>query len=233
MTECILETDSYIAVYKPAGMPVETKSFGKRNLESEVLRLIGGRRPGERPYLAVINRLDQPVEGIVLFAKTQKAAACLSGELQSHRMGKEYLAVVRSRKKPAGQGTLTDELRRDGRTNMTSVVPAGTPGGRKAVLEYHILEDGGNGTYLAGIRLLTGRHHQIRVQMAHAGMPVAGDRKYGTDVPDKAGKQLVFPALCAAGLTFEDPDTKETVKITVKPRNPAFLAFSNIEGILK
>nr|WP_051527011.1 RNA pseudouridine synthase [[Eubacterium] cellulosolvens] len=230
------ETDSYIAVYKPAGMAVESRALGRRTLENEMMKYLASKNPGRQPYVAVINRLDQPVEGIVLAAKTQKAAAKLSEQLQAHRIRKHYLAVVRMTEKTAEQLStakeqnkeilLTDYLLKDGKTNTTAVVAKGTAGCRRAELVYRVREMPGDGRCLLGINLLTGRHHQIRVQLANAGLPIVGDRKYGEAVPEgegaSRGKTL---ALCASELVFSDPDNGNEIAIGIIPEGEEFSSF--------
>ena len=242
----IQESRSWIAVYKPAGLAVQTGRIGETDLESELRKyLAGGRHAEEKnrreqpPYLAVIHRLDQPGEGIVLFAKNPRAAASLSSQLQQHIIRKEYLACVHAARdaqisaghaEDAGAGGrpeqqtcwygLCDWLIRDGKTNLSRVTAAGTKGAKKAELEYRILSESDD-TAVLEIRLHTGRHHQIRVQLAHAGMPIIGDRKYG-DGFMPAGCHFAassFPALCAWHLSFTDPDSGKNVTLKVKPEN--------------
>ena len=181
----------------------------------------------------MINRLDQPVEGIVLFALNAKAAANLSKQLQDGTMRKEYLAVVRkaaprNREEAAEYCRLTDWLLKDGRTNTSRVVQAGAPGAKKAELEYRILREE-NGFALLDIHLLTGRHHQIRVQLSHAGMPIAGDRKYGGEQAGTA--EFRFPALCAYRLTFRDPSGRAECVLSLDETDTriAFLSGSLLQ----
>lgn len=232
--QIIRETSSWIAVHKPAGLAVQTRRIGEQDLTSLLLNYLqhaslqAGKtvEDAKAPYLAVIHRLDQPVEGIVLFAKTPSAAAALSAQLQNHQMKKEYLACVQvlPGKEAAGitpqssggssWHTLTDFLRKDGRTNTSQVAAPGTPSAKKAVLDYQVLSASGE-TAVLRIRLHTGRHHQIRVQLAHAGMPILGDRKYGRKsqeaYPENGAGPDRFPALCACRLSFTDPDTRTPV----------------------
>ena len=236
----IKETRSWIAVHKPAGIAVQTRKVGMTDLESELLKLQksrmsetqqAGKATGNAavPYLAVIHRLDQPVEGIVLFAKNAAAAASLSGQMQQQHMTKEYLACVhRTGALGSEDGgdewhVLEDYLVKDGRTNCSRVVSPGTSGARKAVLEYRVMEISGD-TALLAVRLHTGRHHQIRVQLSHAGLPIVGDRKYGRG-SEGAGSasggdhdcEDSFPALCAHRLTFRDPDTGRKTELKTVP----------------
>ena len=234
--DIVRETKSWIAVHKPAGIAVQTKRIGQTDLESELLKMLKNRQ-GDRltekpeddaavPYLAIIHRLDQPVEGIVLFAKNTAAAASLSRQMQEQQMTKEYLACVHwngSHPDPEAADkwhVLEDYLVKDGRTNISKTAAAGTPGARKAKLEYRIMETSDD-TAILSVRLHTGRHHQIRVQLAHAGFPVVGDRKYGREegknIRKRTDKEDQAPALCAYRLVFRDPDSGRTTELKVTP----------------
>ena len=365
MIRILRETENYIAVRKPAGMATQSGKLGQMDLVNELLnelavrqrkerRIQGKTRPSRAPYLAVINRLDQPVEGIVLFAKNPKAAAKLSEMLRNHEIRKEYLAVVYLTKEsgssgridmageagtgdrsspagdivmdegmdPAGEaGTgdricpvgdigiddgigpldgkwhqLSDFMLFDGRSNRSEIVGEGVPGAQRAVLKYRILKIsvatqagtnrgqeldcgrsmasrsgdshgqerafGKNGTDHAGddpgtrkgapespadvyesgtkkalleIDLGTGRHHQIRLQLSHAGMPIVGDRKYGVEscrevkhTKKRWGEHGNFPALCAFRLIFTDPWSKARTEIRALPEGENFKCFGEI-----
>lgn len=210
----ILYEDEEVAVLrKPAGLAVESA----RITEPDLIHLIRTDRlsRGEKPEAYLVHRLDQPVEGIIVTALTKRAAANLSEQIRNGSMKKTYLAAVsrpdaafRPDEADAAEEkayTLTDYLLRDPRTNMSRVVPAGTPGAKKAVLNYRFAEDG-----VLSIRLLTGRHHQIRAQLAHAGMPIRGDRKYG-------GENAPRLMLCAAGLVFRHPKDGRVMTFEVTP----------------
>ena len=228
--EIIAETDSFLLVYKPAGLPVETRSVLQRSLLQALKTgqgYAGADGTRRRNDLSVINRLDQVVEGLVLLAKTKKAAAILSKQMQAHQMEKEYLAVVDGT--PASDSMeLCDHLLRDGRTNMSRVVPSGTKGAKAARLQLTCLEKRGEKSLLR-IRLDTGRHHQIRVQLAHVGLPVCGDRKYHPSfgVPAAGSRTdemqpVSFPALCACALAFSDPETGERLRFEIEPKGALF-----------
>ena len=346
-------------------MATQSGRLGQMDLMNELLnelaarqrkerRIQGKTRPSRAPYLAVINRLDQPVEGIVLFAKNPKAAAKLSEMLRNHEIRKEYLAVVYLTKEsgsvgridmagevgtddrtcpagdivmdegmdPAGEdGTgdrtcptgdigiddgigpldgkwhqLSDFMHSDGRSNRSEIVGEGVPGAQRAVLKYRILKisgatqagtnrgqeldcgrsmasrsgdshgqerfSGKKGTDRAGdnsgkeqqapeipadvyesgtkkalleIDLGTGRHHQIRLQLSHAGMPIVGDRKYGVEsfrevehTKKRWGEHGNFPALCAFRLIFTDPWSKVRTEIRALPEGENFKSFGEI-----
>ena len=238
----LFEDPDIIVCFKRAGIAVESAKLGNTDLVSALKVYLREKNPeGGVPYLGVVHRLDQPVQGLIVFAKTPSAAADLSRQAAGREMKKVYRALVyvRDGARTPDRGRLEDMLVRDGRTNMSRVVQGKVPGARKAVLEYELLErrtlingaaagedsgepaqetvaaghgemaqEPGAAGYgemaLAQITLLTGRHHQIRVQMAHAGMPLAGDRKYGTGADD--GRK--YPALCAFHLEFDHPSGK-------------------------
>lgn len=214
--ETVAETPAFVLIYKPAGIAVESRDISAPDVYHMLLKKYG--------ELYIINRLDQPVEGLVLFAKNRKSAAALSAALQDGRIKKEYLAVVSGMPEPS-HGVLENMLAKDGKSNTSRVVPKGTSGAKPAHLEYKTLsgkEFGGKRFSLVAILLGTGRHHQIRVQFAHLGAPVAGDRKYGRAFAADEGR---FPALCAYRLTFGDPDTGEEHTFEVLPKGRLFEIF--------
>ncbi len=219
----IYEDEDIILVHKPGGIPVQTSRLGQKDMVS-ILKNYRARKK-EDPYIAVINRLDQPVEGVLLFAKTKEAAARLSSQSKERSMDKHYRAVVYNQTgKPLAEGmtgTLTDYLLKDGKTNISKVVKEGTKDAKKAVLHYKVLRTKENFAELF-IKLETGRHHQIRVQMAHAKLPLLGDRKYGLiDAPvlQGAGKNVV---LCSVKIGFCHPKTGKKMEFEIEPENETF-----------
>lgn len=219
----IFEDRELLVCHKPAGLAVQNARIGTMDMESMVKNYLASNQPEKIPYVAVVHRLDQPVEGILVFAKTPKAAKELSAQISSGKMKKEYLAVT-YKKVEHTEGILEDYLKKDGRSNASSVVKNGTPGGKKARLQYRLVDkcsdENGKEKFLVRILLDTGRHHQIRVQMAHAGMPLAGDRKYGDG--ENGGR---FPGLCSAALTFTAPSSKKAMHFQVKPEGEVFRGF--------
>ena len=181
----ILYEDTQILVcVKPAGVATQSKRIGFPDMVSLLKNHISmtSGKSGE-PYLAVIHRLDQPVEGVIVFAKTSAAAANINRQMTTDGLGKIYLAVT-DRKVMDKEKKLIDYLYRDGRKNMSFATEKKTPGAKKAVLSYKLLEEISDNCTVSGYRSLvriqleTGRHHQIRVQMSHTGLPLIGDRKY-------------------------------------------------------
>ena len=199
----LYEDRSLIAVYKEPGLAVQTVT--EKDLESILLTYLAGEKRGSgRPELYVIHRIDQPVDGIVLFAKNKKAAADLTRQLTDGSMKKIYRAEVAGTI-PSESGILEDFLVKDGRRNMSSVVqdPKSNPGAKRAKLLYRKI-----GENSLEIELFTGRHHQIRVQLAHAGMPIVGDRKYGGPPAERL-------MLTAYRLNFINPDNRKFMEIII------------------
>lgn len=214
--EIIYEDNSIIVCIKPAGVPVQTSRPGTPDLVSALKNYRA--KNHQEPYIGLVHRLDQPVRGIMVFAKTKSAAASLSKQVSSRQITKEYLAVIcqtpgpvpgeqntdQAHRLPAS-GELRDYLLRDGKTNTSRVVPEGTPGAKEALLSYEILQTcPETGRSLVRVILHTGRHHQIRVQFAHAGFPLYADTKYGQPLP---GGAYCPVALCSFRIGFTHPET--------------------------
>lgn len=214
----IYEDAELLVCEKPAGFPVQSRKIGQKDCVSVLKTYLYKKdeKQGE-PYLGLIHRLDQPVEGLMVFAKTKSAAGNLSAQLSGNGFVKEYRAVVCG-KLSLKSGNLTDYLRKDGKLNCSHVVEKNVPGAKRAELEYRVLEEKEKYSLVA-IRLITGRHHQIRVQMAYAGCPLYGDRKYGA--PD-AGSASESIGLCAAKLSFLHPKTKKKMEFSLEPTGLCF-----------
>ncbi|MBP5494231.1 MAG: RluA family pseudouridine synthase [Lachnospiraceae bacterium] len=175
--DIVYKDSDIIVVNKAAGVPVQTKSITQKDLESEIKKILVSEGI-KNPYLAVINRLDQPVSGLVLFALNKNAAAKLSDDLVKGRIDKFYKAEIFGEFEQK-EGILEDMLYKDAKANVSYVTDEKSPHfkeSKKAVLEYKEVSPGS-----LEIKLITGRHHQIRVQLAHAGHPLLGDTKYGSD----------------------------------------------------
>ena len=212
----IYEDEQILVVKKDAGIPVEAGRMRIMDLQGLIKNELYRRnRKGGEPYLGLIHRLDQPVEGVMVFAKTPFAAGSLSEQVRDGRMKKHYLARVCG-KPEADSGTLVDYLLKDGRTNTSSVVNPGEKDAKRSELNYKVLKRNDE-TTLVEVELLTGRHHQIRVQMANAGWPLYGDTKYNPQFQETS--EYVQTALCAYKLSFVHPKNKKVMEFMIEPDN--------------
>lgn len=167
-------------------------------------------KPGN-VFVGVVHRIDRPVSGVVLFARTSKGASRLSEQFRTHQIAKSYLTLVEGNV-ASPNGELVDYLQKDHERNVVRVTHDARHG-QECVLSYKRLNRFGRFTLLE-IRPMTGRSHQIRVQLSSRGWPIVGDRKYGSKTSVKG-----FIALHAASLTFLHPTTKE--EITVESSIPS------------
>ena len=208
----ILHEDNHILVaVKPQNLPTQADSSGDADFLSLLKDYLKQKydKPGN-VFLGLVHRLDRPTGGVMVFAKTSKAAERLCQAIREGDFEKEYLAVtVGCPKEPKAQ--LTHYLKKNPLTNVVSVVPSATEGAKRADLVYEVLETKGRVSLLK-VRLLSGRSHQIRVQMAHIGCPVFGDVKYKGDIA--RGYPL---ALWAEKLAFTHPVTKERMVFLAYP----------------
>lgn len=241
----LYEDKDIIVCHKPAGIATQTARVGQQDMVSEIARYLadqekrylsttGNKTSGRSPYVGVIHRLDQPVEGILVFARNQAAAAGLSRQITEERMEKDYYALVCGQDIPV-RGELVNYLLKDGRTNLSRVVSAESKGAKEARLRFWTLrcqqmelaEGKACSVALVRIRLQTGRHHQIRVQMAAAGYSLLGDRKYADEtaiyVSERMGIREI--ALCAGRLAFMHPVTGERKVFCVLPEGKGFSDF--------
>lgn len=230
MPDILYEDSELLVVRKPAGVESQRGKSFAMDLESRLRGYLASSSGKDLPYLAVVHRLDRPVAGVMVYARSKRAAAHLSSQLRQEMFSKVYEAVVCA-KPSACEGRLEDWLVSDGRTGMTAVVQKPSAGAfgksgrqeaKKAILTWQELSreellasqvlqpfleqipKGQERTCLR-IRLETGRHHQIRAQLSHAGMPIAGDTRYGGEAA--AGPVRGAIALCAAELSFRHPVT--------------------------
>jgi 23S rRNA pseudouridine1911/1915/1917 synthase len=172
----LFEDNHLLVLYKPAGLRMQRDASGKPNLIDLAKAWVKARhaKPG-RVFIGMVQRLDAPVAGVVVLARTSKAASRLSEQIRRGSVQKTYLAVVQG-SPPRPDGRLENGLVRQGR--LSRVAPLNQPGSQAARLAYRLLEQSGQNSLLE-VALETGRRHQIRAQLAHLGCPILGDRAYG------------------------------------------------------
>ena len=216
----LFEDNHLVVVVKPANMLVQGDNTGDADVLSWLKAYIKEKynKPGEA-FVGLVHRMDRPVGGLLVFARTSKAAARLSEQVRSHEMRREYVCVVRG--ETPDDFTLRDWLKKDEKNNRVAVLPEYLKmQGKEAVLHGHTVESR-NGLSLCAIRLETGRAHQIRTQMEHFGHPLWGDNRYGDGKP---GQQI---ALWGMRLSFTHPTTgKKMVFIAPGPRTGGFAGFA-------
>ena len=206
--EVLYEDNHLLALNKPAGVPtmgVAPQIPSMLSLCKEYLK-----RKYQKPgnvYVGIVSRLDAPVTGVLLVARTSKAAARLTRQFQQSAVRKEYLAVVEG-SLPRSSDELVDWVRKDERHRRMHIASAEAAGAREARLRYRMLKKFPQDSVLS-VELVTGRKHQIRLQLSHLGNPVRGDRKYGARQPFPAGI-----ALHASRLELNHPVRQQRVILT-------------------
>lgn len=223
----LYEDEAYIVCHKPAGVATQSANLRVRDLMNELTAHVSRGLPrGQQAKLHLINRLDQPVEGLVLVAKTDIAAAELNRQLQNGTMHKTYYAIVENHpdlQENGGLSHLVDYMIHDKKNNLALIAKESDADAKQAELNFCCVRKRDN-LALLQIELLTGRHHQIRLQMSHAGHPLIGDTKYGTEDSRKISEamQCRQVALCAYKLTFKHPKTKKEVCYEIVPKSEIF-----------
>lgn len=210
----LYEDNHLLIIEKPRNMPVQEDSSRDMDLLNTAKEFLVEKynKPGDA-FLGLVHRLDRPVGGVILFAKTSKAASRISHEMQLNRFNRNYLTVVRGTPKDK-TGKITDYLLKNKTTNISAVVQPGTKHAKKAVLRYEVLDvNPAEDLSLLSVELETGRSHQIRVQLAHLGHPIYGDQKYG-QAYNKPGQQI---ALWANKLSVKHPTKEEMVYAELNP----------------
>ena len=207
----LYEDNHIIVVLKPQNLASCPDESGDQNLLDKVREYIrtAYNKPGN-VYVGLVHRLDRPTGGVMVFAKTSKAAGRLGEQMKTGDFEKKYLAVLNG-SPHCEQGTLVNYLKKNTVNNMVYLCTQGTDGAKLASLDYHILEKK-EPLALCDITLHTGRSHQIRVQMAGIAHPVYGDMRYGGERAQK-GKL----ALWAYSLSFTHPVTKERMRFLCEP----------------
>lgn len=210
----LFEDNHLLLVEKPINVPVQEDSSGDSDLLTILKKDLKTRyqKPGN-VYLGLVHRLDRPVGGAMVFAKTSKAASRLSDMIRRHVIERHYFAVVHgipSKKK----GQLVHYLHKDNRSNKVFSVDSSHPNAKKAILDYRVV-DSKKGLSLLSVNLHTGRPHQIRIQLSTMGNPIFGDQKYGEHL-NKPGQKL---ALWAHSLSLEHPVQKVPLGVYSTPPN--------------
>ncbi len=205
----IYEDNHLLVVNKPAGQLVQGDQTGRTTLLEEAKTWLKNKydKPG-KVFLGLVHRLDRPASGVVVLARTTKAASRLSEEIRSRRPRKTYWAQVTGEVPPAGQ--FVDQLERDEFSSRVVAAPAG----KEARLSYSRLSYT-EGVSLVAIALETGRHHQIRVQFGHRGFPILGDRRYGSR--QAFGKDVI--ALHAREMVIRHPTLREEMSFVAEPND--------------
>ena len=257
-TEIIYEDAELLVAYKSAGLATQSGKVGQADMVSELKKYLArqAKTPGKEPYLGLVHRLDQPVEGLLVFGKTKSATAALSAQLSKDILNKTYLALVYGAERTQRKGLavhLEDYMIKDD-GNVARIVDGekGETGSsklekenvKKAILTYESLktldvspflcegcsteiEKHDLNVTLIRVELTTGRFHQIRCQMAHAGFPLIGDQKYGNERSLELSKLLGVKnvCLCASTITFKHPKTGKIMNFEIKPKNPMYKEF--------
>ena len=208
----LYEDNHLIIVEKEPNIPAQADKTCDQDMLTLVKNYIKEKynKPGE-VYIGLVHRLDRPVGGIMVFARTSKSASRLSEQIRNKDFKKKYLAIVDG-KFEESKGALEDYLYKDERNNISKVVNQNKKNSKLAKLDYEVLNyDDKRNLTLVKINLHTGRHHQIRVQMANANHSLYGDQKYGTRGKNKQIR------LWAYEVTFMHPIKKETITITDYP----------------
>lgn len=207
----IYEDNHIIVVEKPFNIPTQADDSGDMDMLRMVKEYVRVKynKPGEA-YIGLVHRLDRVAGGLMIFARTSKAASRLSEQIRNRKFEKEYMVVVEGTPS-ADSATLTDYLFKDNKNNMVKVVSKQSKDGKEAKLSYDLLEYR-EGLSLLRVNLHTGRPHQIRVQLSSRNNPIFGDGKYGSKIKNKKGI-----ALWSYRISFEHPTKKEWMTFELLP----------------
>lgn len=225
MIEVLYEDNHLIAVNKKSSDLSQKDKTGDSSIDSEIKKYLAEKynKPGE-VFLGIVHRLDRPVGGVMLFARTSKALERLNEIFRTREVKKTYLAIVAERP-PEDEAVLTNFLKKNEQQNKTYVYENEVKGSKSASLTYR-LAGRSDRYFLLEIELHSGRHHQIRAQLAKIGCPVKGDLKYGYPRSNEDGSISLF----ARRLEFLHPVKKEKLTITAPfPKGDVWKLFINSE----
>lgn len=210
--EVLYEDNHCLVVNKPAGVPSQADESGADSLVDLAAGYLKERyrKPGN-VYVGLVHRLDQTTSGVVLLARTSKAAGRLSAQFREGTVEKTYWAIVEG-VPPRDEGTWTDRLEKDRRTNQSRTLIGSESGGKEARVEFRVLERWPDSALLE-LRPLSGRSHQLRVQLASRGLPIMGDVKYGARSRVEASDGGSRIALHARSLRFTHPTRGEAIEV--------------------
>ena len=227
MLDVLFEDNHCLAINKPAGLLAQGDITGEESLLDLARDYLKDkyRKPGN-VFVGLVHRLDRPTSGVVVLARTSKGASRLSDQFRLGSVKKVYWAVVQGRCREE-EGVWNDTLLKDELRNLVDVVPKGTAGGQDATLAFKVLGRSMRSTWLE-VRPVTGRSHQIRVQLASRELPIMGDKKYGATsiVTALDGKPRV--ALHASELTFKHPTRDEMIRVVAPV--PGDWPWENVES---
>lgn len=207
--DILFEDNHIMIVNKPFGQPTQSDESGDLSLEDEIKGFIKERdeKPGN-VFLGVVHRIDRPVSGAVIFAKSAKALRRLNEMIKERDLAKTYWAIVET-KPPTETGELLHYVGRSTKQNRSAAYDTPREGAKLARLTYELVCVSQN-FYLLQVELITGRHHQIRAQLSKVGMPIKGDLKYGSPRSNKVGGICLH----ARRVSFEHPVTKKKIEVT-------------------
>lgn len=223
--EIIYEDKDILVCFKPAGVATQTAKFSNQDMVSLLKNYLARQTGSKSPYVGVIHRLDQPVSGLLVFGKNQKAAGLLSKQIQDGDANKDYIALCEG---TLGEksGTLVHYLRKDSETKLAKVVSEeeynklykeqDATSHKKAILSYEVEKEFGDSSVIK-VHLQTGRFHQIRAQFSYIRHALLGDTKYGTAMSREISmkKRINKIALCAYRLVLKHPVTGKEMEFVL------------------
>lgn len=218
MLEILYEDSDILVVKKPAGVPTQSANIRMKDMVSYINEYL--HKTDRSAALGLVHRLDQPVEGILVFGKNKSATANLNKQITENQMQKDYYALVHGKLSEAA-GSLIDYMKKEEAARKAIISCQSDTQAKKAELSYEVIDyEKSQDISLVRIHLITGRFHQIRLQFSNLGNPLLGDKKYGTKEDP-----IKNVALCAYRLSFKHPKTNKELSYEITPQNPAFHGF--------